>query len=276
MFSFSIATIVFAILVALVGGVIQATIGFGMGVVTIPVLVWIGIPLHHAIGMMLPCIVFQTALNSWQHKAKLPWRDILRLFALRLIGLPMGIAILHQLSQTGTNATRQVLGIGLIAIIGLRWFEPNLPSKRMAGVSTYLFGLLSGLAAGLIGMGGPPLVLWVMQQPWDSVRQRTFLWTSFLLVTPIQGAILMYSFGAGEMADAYAAGMLLVPAVVSGSWLGNHLAKRLSAERLRLLMTSFLLIIAIRFVVSPFWAETVPGEKNSTEFHETHSTRNQK
>ena len=225
-----------------------------MGVVTIPVFVWLGFDLKSAIAILLPSVFVQTAFNCWQNRDGLPWRDVLLPGVFRLIFLQIGISALFLISGH-EDLARQLLGIGLVIIIlsqfGTRGFARILASER----SVIPTACLSGFMAGLIGMGGPPLVVWVMNQNWNVRHQRTFLWLSFLLVVPVQALSMTFSFGE-PMIKLLLAGLFVIPAVVTGAWLGNKIGNRLSPERLRLLMSGFLFIIAVRLVVSPLFTSS--------------------
>ena len=64
------------------GALIQSVIGFGMGLVVVPLLVFAGIGLPVAIGVLMPNVLVQTLFCSWQHREELAWRDAVQVLLL--------------------------------------------------------------------------------------------------------------------------------------------------------------------------------------------------
>ena len=232
------------------GSLVQSVIGFGMGVVAIPLLVWGGFSLPEAIGMVLPNVLLQTAMNCWQNRRNLPWADVGVMFALRIVSIPIGVFVLHYLSDSGENLTRQILGFGVVGMLVVQRLATRTEIRLPDQVGVFLAGVTSGFFAGLIGMGGPPLVCWVLGRGWSTDRQRSFLWLNFLFIVPIQ-ILLMYGAFGSRLAVAMLTGTTLSPLVLVVAWWGARLGNSLSKERLRLIMQLFLLLIAVRLI---FWA----------------------
>lgn len=231
------------------GAVVQASLGFGMGVVAIPLLVWGGFSLPEAIGALVPNVLFQTSLGCWRQRHYLPWRDALPMMTVRYAALPAGVWTLGVLAEQGQAATRMVLGIGLVFVLVIQqWRPPDSPEVRKPGrVATLLAATSSGFLAGVIGMGGPTLVLWVMRQDWESRRQRTFLWLSFLLLMPAQIGLMSWRFGRPWL-HAMAIGACVVPWTLCLAWFAQNWADRWSRDRLRMAMRLFLFFIALRLI----------------------------
>ena len=217
-----------------------------MGVATIPIIVWMGISLEDAVTVLIPCVFCQTLFNCYQNRHDLPWKEIKLVFILRLIGLPIGIMTLHWSVTQSQDVARSVLGMGIFVIIGFQIITSKTTGRMGAGwiIPT---GLTSGFFAGLIGMGGPSLVLWVVRQDWTTQRQRVFLWLSFLLIIPFQAILMIWSFGS-EMLVTIGYGTVIVPFSIAGAWLGHHYGKGISTGNLRVLMYCFLIVIAIRLL----------------------------
>jgi uncharacterized protein len=231
-----------------VGAVVQAALGFGMGVVAIPLLVWGGFSLPEAIGALVPNVLFQTGLGCWRQRRELPWRDVLPMTAIRYATLPAGVWTLGILAEQGQAATRMVLGVGLVFVLAVQQGRPSPGGTRRPGtLATLLSGTTSGFLAGVIGMGGPTLVLWVMRQDWESRRQRTFLWLSFLLLMPAQIGLMSWRFGQPWL-DAMLIGGCVVPLTLCLAWFAQSWADRWSRARLRTAMRLFLLFIALRLI----------------------------
>lgn len=231
------------------GSLVQSVIGFGMGVVAIPLLVWGGFSLPEAIGMVLPNVLLQTSMNCWQNRRELPWSDVGLMFVLRVASLPIGIFALRFVSDEGEDLTRRILGIGVVTMLVMQRIAARSPVKLTGRAGTLIAGCTSGFFAGLIGMGGPPLVFWVLGRHWMPDRQRSFLWLNFLLIVPLQIVMMWATFGS-ELATAMLIGITLAPLVLLIAWWGARFGNSLSKERLRTMMQVFLLVIAARLI---FW-----------------------
>jgi uncharacterized protein len=229
------------------GAVVQSTVGFGMGVVAIPLLVHAGFSLPLAIGALLPNVLVQTAFSCWRHRRELPWADALSMSIWRYLSLPLGIWTLGVVAEQGQNLSRAVLGVGLLGVLATQQVQRLLPARRPGSKVTVAAGVGSGLLAGLIGMGGPPLVLWVMAQEWTASRQRCFLWLSFLLVMPLQFSVMAWRFGR-PWAEATLYGLAVAPLILLIAWKFGTWADRWSKARLRQGMRLLLLLIAARLV----------------------------
>jgi len=230
-----------------IGSMLQSIIGFGMGVLTIPLFVWLGVGLETAVGLLVPSVLFQTSFNCWQNRKSLPWIDVLVPYLLRLGCLPIGVWVLSHVHSSRTLG-RQILGITVISIIASQLLFRKKSTAPIAKWWVIPAAAISGFMAGLIGMGGPALVLWVMHQNWSAMRQRIFLWLSFLLVVPAQGLLMGLQFGP-TMWKTFLIGAAVVSFVVAGAWVGNRVGNRLTPKRLRFLMYLFLVIISVRLLL---------------------------
>ena len=234
-----------------VGALLQSIIGFGMGVLTIPLFVWLGVRLDAAVGLLVPSVLYQTSFNCWQNRNVLPWTDVWKPYLMRLACLPIGVWTLATIADSRTLG-QQILGITVIGIIVTQVLNRrSTESGELKPIAKWWIvpaATSSGFMAGLIGMGGPSLVLWVMRQGWSPQRQRYFLWLSFLLVVPFQALLMAWRFGS-PMLNTFLFGAMLVPFVVAGAWIGNRIGNRLTPVHLRRLMYLFLVIISVRLLL---------------------------
>lgn len=234
------------------GALVQSAIGFGMGIVAIPLLVNGGAPLPIAMSLLMPNVLIQTLVSCWRLRRELPWAESGQVVIWRLVSLPLGVFLLKIASSQGQAATRFLLGIGLIGLL-LAPGEESIKrvDKRSPGFGwTCLAGLTSGLLMGLIGMGGPPLMAWVMRQDWPPLRQRAFLWLSFLLALPAQIGWMAWQFGS-PWRNGFLVGCCSIPIVVLVTWSIGTWADRWPKRRLRWGMRLFLFVLALRLVFFP-------------------------
>jgi uncharacterized membrane protein YfcA len=99
-------------------------------------------------------------------------------------------------------------------------------------------------------MGGPPLVLWVMAQPWSSEKSRAFLFLMFLSSLIPHALLLYYTFGE-RIGNAVAVALISTPWIIAGTWLGLYLGAHLPKHRLRPLVYVVLIVTAAVAMASP-------------------------
>jgi uncharacterized membrane protein YfcA len=129
------------------------------------------------------------------------------------------------------------------------------PRERLPFIWDLLAFALSGVMLGMIAMGGPPVVLWLMAHDWGARKTRAFMAALFLLAAPVQVALLWWKLGA-EVADAFLCGLGMSPLVVAGSLLGIRLGNRLDRQRLRRAILLFLFLTALVSLASPWLSST--------------------
>lgn len=234
------------------GAMVQSAIGFGMGIVAIPLIVSGGAPLPIAMGILMPNVLIQTLVSCWRLRRELPWAASWQIVMWRLVGLPVGLYVLTRISAQGQSNSRFLLGIGLLGLLLVPIEAEGDPKARvpLARGWTSVAGLTSGFLMGLIGMGGPPLMAWVMRQDWPAQRQRAFLWLSFLMALPVQIGLMGWHFGP-PWRRGFLFGCCSVPIVVLVSWLVGSWADRWPKHRLRWGMRIFLFVLALRLILFP-------------------------
>jgi uncharacterized protein len=232
---------------------LQGAVGFGAGLFAIPLMVWAGVDLPSAISVTLGGVVVQTAWNLYRYRDHVRVWDTLPLFFLRVLTLPVGIALLGVLVTYGEKRVKQAIGGMLLLILALQWAFKVKPRQRVGAGWTLLAGCASGLTAGLVGMGGPPAVLWVMAHDWPAKKARAFLWATFLMLAPINAALLVYKFG-NAMWGPMLLGLCLAPLVVIGSEAGMRVGGLMSRHHLRSAAFGLLLILALVSILGPWFA----------------------
>ena len=237
-------------LILFAGAVVQSAVGFGMGLFAIPLLMWSGLSLPAAVGSILPCIILQSLLNCWQHRRHLPWREAVPMTGWRLLGLLPGLWVMYELNAAGGAKTKQVVGAAvLLALLSQRIWRIQ-PQRQLRKCWTIVAGILSGFFAGAVGMGGPPLVLYVIAHDRPTAWQRSFLWLLFLMILPVQIPLLINTFGS-DVVNALLTGLSFSPVALLGAWAGDRVGRLLSRSRLRLAMTIVLLGISLHSLFSP-------------------------
>jgi len=238
-------------LILFVSSVLQSAIGFGYGLLAIPLIVWMDVGLPSAIAIVAVTTSFQMAWGCWSLRADLAWGPAMPIIGFRLLGLPVGILLLRLLvDQVSSNQIKQFVGIMLLVAIVIQFAFRVTPRPRIPMGWTALAGVSSGVLNGLVNMGGPPLVLWLMAHDWSTRKSRSFIWLVTLIVTPIMLLMFAQQFGMPVVMSMLHA-LIFVPAVFAGTMAGLRVGHLMSRQKLRVASVVVLVIIAIASIVEP-------------------------
>jgi uncharacterized membrane protein YfcA len=247
---FSLAPLLTVAVIVFLAGFVQGTVGFAFALVATPLLVLAGVPVVTSVLTVASSISIQSATATFRLLPHVPWREVQACVWVRLIGLPLGTAVLLLLTRGRSDELKMVLGAIVVAtvVVMLLWRQ-GVPYRRPSQLIGYLAFLISGFLQGLASMGGPPMALWAMAQGWDPIRTRAFLLAVMALAAPVQVVVLVIASGGGTAGVLY--GLVAAPVIVLGTLLGVRLGNRLRSQHLRLAMMLVLLATGLSSLLSP-------------------------
>ncbi len=233
------------------GAALQSVAGFGFGMFAIPLLMLQGRASFEAVAIILVCGAVQTVVALWAHRREVLWKEAAWMTLVASIFVPVGVWTLGRLSEWEPAHVRQVFGVViLLGVLVQWWLRPALRAQFPLWVGLLALSI-GGFLSGLCGMGGPPIVLWVMAHDWSNIRSRSTLWALWTGLTPVQLGFLYLEFGAPTL-EAIGTGLALSPLGFAGILPGLLLGTRISIERLRVLSYLILLLIAVYAIVQPY------------------------
>lgn len=241
---------------AVAGSVAQGATGFGCALVAVPMLLWGGVSLPAAISANTAFILVQGLLSCWTHRAAMPWKATLPMFALRLAFLPVGVAALAVMSRWGANHVKQAVGGALLVLVLLLYQLRHKPAAHPSALWTGLAGSSSGFLTGAVGMGGPPVVAWTLVANLSPAEARAFLWAASLQMVPASLVLLWWKFGPAMMAPFLAAIATFPLILIANQW-GTTLGNRWSREGARRVTFVLLTATALLSLAAP-WIERRP------------------
>lgn len=242
--------LVLIVLVLVLSTTIQATVGFGFALLSVPVLLWMNVSIPAVLALVTICAAVQTILGTVKYRKHIKWKPVLFQSALRFIGLPIGIILLTYLIALGQDRIKQFVGLSLLLILLLQWAVKLEPRKEVHWIWSAIAGFSSGLIGGLVAMSGPPVVLYAQAHRWTSKQMRVFIWANLSVASPFMLLLLYLKFG-NEVVWPTLFGLAIVPLLFFGSKLGLTLGKQLPRRRLRVAVLVLLTIIAVWSLVSP-------------------------
>lgn len=234
-----------------VSSALQSIIGFAFNLLAVPLLLWSGFSLAQAVALTSVPILVQVSIATWKLRGEVVWREVFPAAMIRYLTLPVGISLLYWVNGFEPSRVKQIVGLILLIILLIQRFARVVPKERLSFGWDLLAFSLSGVMLGMLAMGGPPVVLWLMAHDWSAMRTRAFMAALFLLAAPVQVGLLWWKLGE-EVAYAFAWGLGMIPLVVAGSLLGIRLGNRLDREKLRRAIMFFLLLTALISLASPW------------------------
>lgn len=230
--------------VALLAGILRGFSGFGSSLLVVPALGFIvGPTVAVAIATLLECLatllLFLPALQHTNTRVLVPMAGAASM------AIPVGHAAL-----THTNPSLSNLLISLAVVCMAVWMMAGGALRFPRGtVGRVAAGSLSGLLTGFGGVGGPPLVLYILSGTESAAIKRANVIT-ISGVALIAAVASMYCFGLLDH-QAMLGGLLLAPLFLLGGVIGARLFKA-APERIyqRVALSALLLVSCLIFLVN--------------------------
>ncbi len=236
----TVAAFVAAAVATLVGATIQGAIGFGMNLVTVPVLALL-VPGSLPVSVIVLGIPISVTMFLFERHS-IDRQGILWIFVGRLPASAVGAAIVAAVS---TSALQAIVGLLLVAMVVASVAMPPVPVNRR---SQTVAGAIAGLTGTTAGIGGPPLAL--LYQRYAGPTIRSTLAASFLFGTVVSLSALSLS-GSVEL-DQLAFGAGLAPFVVGGVLIGRRAHDLLDRGWMRPAVLTFACLSAVVVLVEAF------------------------
>jgi hypothetical protein len=166
--------------------------------------------------------------------------------------MPVGVLALFLIGHERKALASQLVGVIVLVIVAVQRAWRALPQERLHPAWEWLAFGLGGFLLGFCGMGGPPMVLWVLAHNWPMNRARGFLFYIFATGLVPQALLLWLFFGV-EVLDAMLLAAAALPAVLAGLWFGLYLSRLVPDRVLRSLGVAILILIAVSAILTPYF-----------------------
>jgi len=233
----TLTTILLAASIVFTGAFVQTSIGFGLAIVSAPLLFYINpdyVPIPITIAT-LSNVIF----GSWHYRAHLSLRGLLPAVIARLPGSLLGAWLLVAVS---VKALALLIAAVIILGMAVNVIKIRLPVNRysLAGA-----GFLSGVMGTATSIGGPPMAILMQGQQADVIRGNL---AAFFLFSSLVSLVVLVPtdyFGWHQLGLA----LPLIPA----SWLGSLVASRVSHKINESWMTIGTLLLCGFSVAAMLW-----------------------
>lgn len=209
------------ILIVMSAGFVQGVTGFGFGLIALPLLGFF-MPFKTIIPLVLLLSLIINITLSVQLRKSIHLETIATLFLITLPGIPVGAYILK---LTSAQALSVILGFIMIAFTSYQLLIKPI-QKRLGLPITLLAGFSSGVLAGSIGVGGPPVIIYSAIQPWSKDEAKATLAFYFLVSSIL--ALISHAYTGILTKEIVQYSIPAVPGLCIGILGGTYAYKRIS------------------------------------------------
>jgi uncharacterized membrane protein YfcA len=219
----NLSALIFAPLIVLVANVVFGITGFGLGLITIPLLAHL-----YPIKFVIPMIVLLDVVASLRQASKLRGgvykQELIPLLPFMLAGMVGGAFLLVRLPA---EVLLLALGVFVLAY-GLYYVLRRGSSFRLARWTVAPIGVFGGTTSAVFGIGAPLYIMYLNGRgatP-DHIRATMPVIFSFTTV----GRIILFIVAGLFTGEILFTAALLAPMMLLGLYLGNRLHVNLSRE----------------------------------------------
>lgn len=234
---------------------IQSIVGFGLALFAVPLLILAGLPLLPSVFVVLT-ISFVSALLGLRRLSEdfdLKRSAIASIYRVLGVVPGYGTAIYTAKASPATlkAAIGFAVGLGVIAqarkLTGRTEVDPDLAPEPSKAAAPWAF-LGSGYLMGWLGMGGPPLIFWLLSGREDPKKSRSFLYGVYAFTIPFQLALMAYhTTSTATLALPILA--LAIPTCIVVSMLALRVGDKLDVDRLQWLSLGLLTLLALKALI---------------------------
>jgi uncharacterized membrane protein YfcA len=236
-------------LVFFVAWFFQAFTGFGAGIFIVGILSLFHTPHTVIVSSALINLIGTSFMSLFLLRFVKPRWDLIVMLILGSVpGIFLGTSILLELSKEGVKLVIGlfILAMGLYDIGVQRGVIGNLRMTE-SPINTIAVGFIAGIFAGLVGMGGPPPVVY-LNQVMGNVEEFKFTLTLFF-TSNIVFRLLSYKLQGGMEYMEPTLILYSALAIPLGILLGLYLSKRVSVLRLKRIISYSVALLGAGLVV---------------------------
>ena len=232
-----------AAVIAAIAGVVRVTTGFGGALVMSPPLaLLLGPVVAVPTVMLLESMAAAPMLVTTRRLVQ--WKVVGPIILMACITIPLGTYVLIHVEPAVMRRVIAVVVIvfSLILLRGWRYTGAQRLSTALG------LGSLSGTMVGATGMGGPPVILYLLAGP-DPIETTRANLTYYVGAIALATFISLWASGVVGVAGLWLA-LLLTPGYFVGMFVGSRLFKRFNEKRLRQFTLLFMLAVGAFILIA--------------------------
>jgi uncharacterized membrane protein YfcA len=239
--------LIVALFAALLAGIITGLTGFGLAMISTPILLFVYEPRTVIVLTVILSIFISVAVvwDSW-HDAR--WRLALALLVPALFGVVVGTVVLGAIDPVYIR-----LAIGAIVVFSALLLVKDF---KLPGANTRWGTIVAGSASGALttstGLAAPPIVLLMAAR---GLPKHEFRGTSVLYFLPLSvaGLVVLAVRGLIE-APEVPLGLALVPAAIVGKAIGTRLLEHVPEKAFRTITLGLVILTGTLGAMTAVWA----------------------
>lgn len=236
-----------ALLAALLAGTVTGLTGFGLALISTPLLLFVYEP-RTVVVLTVFFSIFINIAVVWDS-----WREARRPLALALllpsvVGVVLGAEVLRILDPIYIR-----LAVGAVVVLSALILMRDV---RLPGAETRWGPVVAGSASGALststGLAGPPIVLLLASRGLPKAEFRSTSALYFLAMSLV-GLLVLAGRGLVEGGEVHLA-LVLVPAAIVGKIVGTAFLKKVSERAFRALSLGLVILTGTLGVATALWA----------------------
>jgi len=236
--------------VLFLASVLHSAAGFAFALLAIPVLLIGGFQPQAVIAITAVSVVVHGCLSIVRSSEKPDWKGLSWLIAIGAAMQPIGNWILSQILFLSRGQICQIFGCILLAVVILRLTLRPEPREHLPPVWGVITMIASGIISGMSGMGGPPIVFWLIAHKWSNDRMRVTMWAIFSSMAVTNLCWMSARFGE-PVWNAIVLGLLFTPVTLLGTLPGSRIGAKMSPVTMRNVATTILVVVAVYAILQP-------------------------
>jgi len=231
-----LSLIAIVLLIAFIGSLIQSSCGFGYGILTVAALPFL-LPYQEALALSAMGAGILSGIIAFKNRASIRL-DVLWPCTL-ISSVVVTFSVIFSLGQSDATLTR-ALGVLLILLSLYFFFFSDKIRVKPTIVNALIFGAIAGAGAGLFGIGGPPVVIFLLAALNNKDEYRSTIAVQFFCNSVI--STIVRSMNGVITLELVQVSVLSVIPLLLGVWLGGYFFRLMSEKTLRRVVYSFMAV----------------------------------
>ncbi|MDP5292978.1 sulfite exporter TauE/SafE family protein [Oceanimonas sp. CHS3-5] len=233
-------------LILFVALLLRAAIGFGDGLVAVPLLT-LFIELREAVPLLIGLSTTISFMALWKDRHYLQVGSLKRTTVAALLGVPLGVMLLSLGSE---HVVKGLLGILLISMATWKLL-PNSGYRLQGHGWSYFFGGLAGMLGSAYALRGIVFTIYGGLRGWSQTQFKSTISGFYIL----SGVLIPVGYFSAGLVTPRLVGLylLFLPLAWLATLVGNRLTGSMNAELFQKVIWAFLLLFGVVLAGRLLW-----------------------
>ena len=230
-------TVAYVVAGAMCAGFVNGLAGFGVSLFALGWWLQVLDPVD-AVATSLVISVLSGLQGVWIVRRSIGYRDLARFVMPALLGIPLGLSLLSQVSP---EPLKLLIALFLFAYGAFFTVQRNLPNvTQKMPVLDSVIGFLGGILGALAGLSGALPTVWLSLRPWPRDQIRAILQPYNVIILSLSAILLAFN-GAYDTRVLFVLA-IAVPVALASAQLGIMVFKRINDANFRRLLIALMLV----------------------------------